>query len=333
MSLPMRDRSQEDVAQPFRAAKIVPRVTVGVVTRNRPASLGECLVSLALLGDALAEVIVVDDTSDAPLESALVDLPAPVASKLRLIRQTGREGYIVARNTIMRTASTDYVLLMDDDAALLSGRTILDAIGLLDAHPRIGAIACAMAERDGSPWHPATQPAPVDYTCYVPTFIGFAHILRRALFVELAGYRESFHFYGEEKDYCLRMLDAGFDIVYMPSARVVHAPDPAGRSQSKYVRYTIRNDCLFALYNEPLPLALVSVPVRLGRYLSMSRGFDDRGGFAWIVRELVRQLPSILGGRRPVSWTTVRQWRRVGRTWPAFPRHHDAERAALGRPA
>jgi GT2 family glycosyltransferase len=176
-----------------------------------------------------------------------------------------------------------------------------------------------MAERDGSPWHPETQAAPVDYTCYVPTFIGFAHILRRRLFVELDGYRESFHFYGEEKDYCLRMLDAGFDIIYMPSARVVHAPDPAGRSQSKYVRYTIRNDCLFALYNEPLPLALLTVPVRLGRYLSMSRGFDDRGGFAWIVRELVRQLPSIIGGRRAVSWTTVRQWRRVGRTWPAFP--------------
>ena len=26
-----------------------------------------------------------------------------------------------------------------------------------------------------------------------------------------------------------------------------------------------------------------------------------------------------LASRRPVSWTTVRRWRRVGRTWPAFP--------------
>ena len=295
------------------------RLTVGIVTKNRPASLGACLASLAVLGDALAEVIVVDDTSDVSLESALVNLPASASKKLRLIRQARHEGYIVARNTIMREAGTDYVLLMDDDAALLSRDSILDALRLLEAHPRVGAIACAMAERDGSPWHPAMQPAPVDYTCYVPTFIGFAHILRRRLFLELAGYRESFHFYGEEKDYCLRMLDAGFDIIYMPSARVVHAPDPAGRSQSKYVRYTIRNDCMFALYNEPLPLALVSVPIRLWRYLSMSRGFDDRGGFVWIVRELVRQLPAILGSRRPVSWTTVRLWRRVGRTWPAFP--------------
>jgi GT2 family glycosyltransferase len=115
------------------------------------------------------------------------------------------------------------------------------------------------------------------------------------------------------------MLDAGYDIIYIPSARVIHAPDPSGRSRSKYVRYAIRNDCLFALYNEPLPLALLTVPIRLGRYLSMSRGVDDRGGFTWIVRELVKQLPAVAGGRRPVSWNTVRQWRRVGRTWPAFP--------------
>jgi GT2 family glycosyltransferase len=245
-----------------------------------------------------------------------VNLPAAVAAKLRVIRQTEHEGYIVARNTIMRTASTDYVLLMDDDAALLSGDTILDALGVLDAHPRIGAIACAMAERDGSPWQPAMQPAPVDYPCHVPAFIGFAHILRRALFTELGGYRESLHSYGEEKDYCLRMLDAGFDSVYLPNARVVHAPDPAGRSQSKYVRYTIRNDCLFALYNEPLPLPLLSVPLRLLRYLRMAR--NDRGGFGWIMSALVRRLPSIWRERRPVKWSTLRRWRSLRKTWPVW---------------
>jgi len=300
-----------------------PRLTIGVVTRNRPVSLGECLRSLAALGDALAEVIVVDDTSDVGIDSAFAGLPPAVADRLRLIRQHANEGYIVARNRTMREASTDYVMLMDDDAALIEGGAIRDALQLLDEHPRVGAIACAMAERDGSPWHPATQAAPVDYTCRVPTYIGFAHILRRRLFVELGGYRESFHFYGEEKDYCLRLLDARFDIVYMPSARVIHAPDPSGRNRSRYVRYVIRNDCLFALHNEPLPLALVTLPVRLGRYRSMTRGFDDKGGFMWIVRELARQLPSIIGSRKPVSWATVRQWRRVGRTWPAFPQRSE----------
>jgi GT2 family glycosyltransferase len=296
-----------------------PRLTVGVVTRNRPQSLHECLKSLAVLGDTLAEVIVVDDTSDVPFETAFDDLPPPVLEKLRTIRQLHLEGCIVARNTMMREANTGYVMLLDDDAALIDAAPIVDALRLLDRHPDVAGVACAMAERDGSPWHPSTQPAPVDYTCHVPTFIGFAHILRRELFLALAGYRESFHFYGEEKDYCLRALDAGFKIVYMPSARVVHSPDPSGRDRSKYLRYVIRNDCLFALHNEPLPLALATVPVRLGRYFKMARGVSDPGGFTWIVRNIVMQLPAIFTRRRPVSWTTLRQWRRVGRTWPAFP--------------
>jgi len=291
------------------------RVTVGVVTRNRPDSLRACLESLAILGSLLAEVIVVDDTSDVDIASAF---DVSIASMVRLIQQTAREGYIVARNRIMREAQTEAVLLMDDDAALIDRESIATALALLDARPRVGAVAFAMAERDGSAWGRQMQPAPVDYACYVPTFIGFAHLLRRSLFVRLAGYRESFHFYGEEKDYCLRAADAGYDVVYLPHARVIHTPDPSGRNASKYVRYTIRNDCLFALYNEPFPLPFVSVPIRLMRYFAMSRNIDDRGGFAWIVSELSRQLPRIIAERRPVKWATMRRWRLVSRTRPAL---------------
>ena len=292
------------------------RVTVGIVTRNRPESLARCLESLTALDDRLADVIVVDDAGDVPLEAAIARAPA---GHVRLIRQEGSHGPIVARNTIMREASTDAVLLMDDDAALLPGSGIEEALRVFDAHPRIGSVACAMAEVDGSAWHASMQPAPVDYTCYVTAYIGFAHVIRRSVFLALGGYRESFHFYGEEKDLCLRMLQAGYDVVYTPQARVIHTPDPSGRNRSRYLRYAIRNDCLFALYNEPWPMVCASVPVRLARYFSMSPGLDDRfTGFGWIVGELVRQLPRVLAERRPVSWATMRQWRRLSRTWPAF---------------
>lgn len=289
-------------------------LTIGIVTHNRAESLRTCLASLAAVAERLAEVIVVDDTGDVPLEGALGAAPVPV----RLIRQSGGEGYIVARNRIVREAATEAVLLMDDDAALIDGASIETALALFDSNPAVAAIAFSMADRDGSAWHPTMQPAPVDYACYVGSFIGFAHLLRRSLFLRLSGYREAFHFYGEEKDYCLRAAAAGFDVVYLPQARVMHAPDPTGRDAVKYARYTIRNDCLFALYNEPLPLPLVSVPIRLARYSAMSRGLADRGGFAWILKELARLLPRVVAERRPVSWTALRRWRRVARTWPAF---------------
>jgi GT2 family glycosyltransferase len=295
-------------------------VTLGIATKNRPDSLRKCLASLELLGDSLAEIIVVDDTSDVPVADALEQMPPGVAGKLRLIRQGQHEGNIVARNRIVREASTDCVLLMDDDAWLLDASGVLDGMALLTAHARVGAVAFAMAEADGSPWPSRMQPAPVAYTCYVPCFIGFAHLLRRDIFLQLGGYRESFHFYGEEKDYCLRLLEAGLDVVYMPLARVVHASDIAGRSHSKYVRHAIRNDCLGALYNEPFPLPLVSVPIRLRRYVRMRGSDPDPGGLLWIVRDLVKRLPAALRERRPVRWATLRRWRRLRREWPEYRR-------------
>src|SRR5437867_7546829 len=104
------------------------RLTVGIVTKNRPDSLRNCLLSLALVGDSLAEVIIVDDTSETPLEAVLRESPPAIAAKLRLLRQTAHEGYIVARNRIMREASSDYVLLLDDDAWLLDGACIREAL-------------------------------------------------------------------------------------------------------------------------------------------------------------------------------------------------------------
>src|SRR6267378_1094218 len=88
------------------------RLSVGITTRNRRQSLLRCLASLNLLGDLLTEVIVVDDSSDVPVADSLTDLEPSIAAKTRIVRQTGSEGYIVARNTIMRIAANEYVLLL-----------------------------------------------------------------------------------------------------------------------------------------------------------------------------------------------------------------------------
>ena len=293
-------------------------ITVGIVTRNRPEMLRKCLASLALIGDLLAEVIVVDDTSDVPAAETLAGLPEAVAARLRVVRQTAREGYIVARNRIVREASTDYVLLMDDDAWLIEDAGVREAVRVLEGSPSVGAVAFAMATRDGSPWDARMQPAPVAYPCAVPSFIGFAHVLRRSVFVELGGYREAFHAYGEEKEYCLRLLSANLRVVYLPHARVVHAPAAAERNYSRYLRHTIRNDCLAAIYNEPLPLPIVEIPLRLFRYFRMRGDSGDPGGLRWILGSLWSGRTSALALRKPVSWSTMLEWRRLRRTPPRF---------------
>jgi GT2 family glycosyltransferase len=296
------------------------RLTVGIATRDRPRSLVRCLNSIQLIDEFVSEVIVVDDSSDPPVAPALGEVVGPIAVKLRFVEQPGRQGPIVARNTMVRLASNDCVLLLDDDAYLIDGAALVRAVKLFLGDERIGALACAQAEADGSPWPAAMQPSPVDYPCYVAAYIGFAHLLRRRVFLELGGYQEAFHFYGEEKDYCLRLLNAGYDVVYLPDTRVAHVPDPSGRSHSRYLRYVVRNDCLSALYNEPLPMLLMTVPLRLARYLAMRRHgrVKDPGGLRWVAGELWSALPRLWRDRRPMRWASIRRWRRLSRAWPPF---------------
>jgi len=300
------------------------RLSVGVATRNRPESLARCIVSLAVLSDLVTDIIVIDDSSDRPIRPALDRLPANLREKLTFISQPDQQGPIVARNTMVGLAKNEIVLLLDDDALILDDRGIRRALDLICQHENIGAVACAMAHADGSPWPSSMQPSPASYLSYVPAYIGFAHLLRRDLFLMLGRYRTLFYFYGEEKDYCLRLLNAGYDVVYDPDALVAHLVDPSGRNQARYLRYVVRNDCLYSLYNEPLPLVLATIPVRLYRYVKMSRhgNVQDPEGFRWIVKELLASMPKVVRDRKPVRWASVRRWRWLRRASPAFRAEH-----------
>ena len=288
-------------------------ISIGITTRDRSASLGRCLASIAaVLGDG-HDVMVFDDASEVPAAEQMAR--AALALPVRYIRDERRPGYIVGRNQMVAQARHPFVLLLDDDTVVLDAGALAAAADVLEADATVAAIAFAQAEADGRPWPERMQPGRGHAPCYVPSYIGFAHLLRRDLFLALGGYRERFVFYGEEKDFCLRLLAAGHRVVYLPGARIAHVPDPGGRVHSRYVRYVIRNDFLQSLYNEPWTMVAGAIPVRLRRYRRMAAGIDggDAGGLTWILGEVARALPAVWRERRAVSWSTIRQWRRMNR--------------------
>lgn len=286
-------------------------LTVGITTRDRPASLARAIASLACIAHLDPEVLVFDDASAVPVSASAPDR-AP-AAPLRVIRSDTPAGYIVGRNRMVREAGRPFVLLMDDDAALVDGNAIERAIAALERDPALGAIAFAQAEVDGRPWDERMQPGRGEAAVCVPSFIGFAHLLRRDLFLALGGYRERFVFYGEEKEYCFRLLSAGYRTLYLPDARVVHNIEPAGRSGPRYLRYVTRNDCLNAMYNEPLHRLAWVLPARLALYFRMRRAWSiaDPWGWAWVLRELAVNAAPVMRDRHPVSRVTRREWRRM----------------------
>ena len=287
------------------------RLTVGITTRDRPDALKRCLQSLQSLSALQPEVIVFDDASARPIANQINEWNLPLS--VRCIRDDRAPGYIAGRNHLVREAAAPVVLLMDDDAAVLDGGAMKRAVEILEADTTVSAIAFAQCDLAGKPWDEGMQPARSRVACRVAAFIGFAHVVRREVFLKLGGYRESFEFYGEEKDFCLRLIEAGYQTVYLPDALVIHEPDPTGRSQQRYLRYVTRNDCLTALYNEPLSRLTWLLPARFALYFRMRRAWqvDDPWGWAWMLRELATHATTVLRDRAPVSHETIATWKRL----------------------
>ncbi len=303
----------------------IPVLTICIATRNRHDCLIQCLQSLSLLGDLQFEVIVVDDASDPPVAIEIAKKVEPeLAQKIEIIRYEDNKGYIPARNEMVRRAKAPYILSLDDDAKLFDAESIYRCVEILKKDPKVGAVALSQANEDGTLLANYMQPAPILHDCYAQSFYGYGHLLRRDLFLNLGGYKEIFWFYGEEAEYCKRLLNRGFFVIYIPEARVIHSHSPSGRKELTRLRYGCRNKCFDAIYNEPLFMMVVSIPLRIINYIRWRKvpckhyNFSDAGGVRWLLKELLMKFPELWRERRPLKWATYSKWQKIRQEWPAY---------------
>lgn len=297
-------------------------LTIGICTRNRRGALLRCLRSLRHAEPVTEGVVVVDDGSDAPLEADVrAALGADAPPRMTWVRFPAQAGLSAGRNRIASEARTPWILYLDDDAVLLSPHAVRAGMAVLERDPSVAAVAYPQSDAEGTLLPPGAQPSAATGPALVRSFIGFAHLVRRSALLAAGGYREVLEINGEERELSLRLLDAGHRIVYLPQEPIAHLADSAGRDLRHYLFQTVRNDVLAALLNEPLPLAMATVPVRLWRYFPMRKGWgaDDPGGFRRILGAVAGALPRVRRERRAVRWATVRAWRRLGESPPYHP--------------
>ncbi len=286
----------------------MPVATVVISTKNRCDELVETVRS-ALNQSVPVEVLVVDDGStDGTSEIIRTQFPT-----VRLEQSPKSMGYIVQRNRAARLASSSIIFSLDDDACFASSDTVAQTLRQFD-HPRIGAVAIPYIEPRKS--NIVLQRAPDPGVIFITdTFVGTAYALRRDVFLDLSGYRERLFHQGEESDYCIRMLDAGY-LVRLGTADPIHHMESPKRDKSRMDYYGRRNDILFAWHNVPLPYAPVHLlgttanglmtAIRQRRFKHMVRGLGN--GYVDAVR--------LWNDRRPVSTSTYRLFRRIKKSGP-----------------
>ncbi|MGW0497514.1 glycosyltransferase family 2 protein [Streptomyces sp. NPDC003007] len=268
-----------------------PRITVAVITRDRPASLLRTLDALAALPER-PPVIVVDNSRDDTTGRAVRGHPAVT----RLLRPAANTG-AVGRNLAARQARTPYVAFSDDDS-WWAPSSLGRAADLLDRHPRLGLLAArTLVGEEGAedPLNAVLADSPLPGEPDLPGrpvlgFLGCASVVRREAFLDAGGFHPLLFFGGEETLLAYDLAAGGWGVVYEPSLCACHHPGDHGRGgRSALVR---RNHVLTTCLRRPWPVAL-----RAGADLALAAA-RDRPGARRALRETLERLPAALARRR-----------------------------------
>ena len=227
-----------------------PDLSIVIVNYNTRQLLDDCLASI-FAAEAPAgglEIIVVDNASRDGSQ-ALVREKYPV---VQLIASEVNRGFSAANNLGMDVANGRTILFLNSDTRL-EPDALVKPLAYLDQQPKVGALTVRLiyptGERD--PDNHRGFPTPWNAICHFsglsklfpndPRFNGYFQsyknmqethpvdviagsymLMPMALCRELGGWDETYFFYGEDIDFCYRIREAGYQIIYYPHVEVLH---------------------------------------------------------------------------------------------------------------
>ncbi len=214
-----------------------PDVSIILVLHNQAELTFGCLSAIVeTLGQAAfgVEIIIADNASTDATTELLGRLDGAVIQ-----RHTANLHFLKAVNLAAKSVRGKNILLLNNDAQLLPG-ALASALRTLQSADNIGAVggriilpdgtlqeagsiiwkdgACSGYARGEDPNGPDVMfQRDVDYCS------GAFLLTRTALFAEMGGFDERFApAYYEETDYCVRLWEAGYRVVYDPDAAIIH---------------------------------------------------------------------------------------------------------------
>jgi GT2 family glycosyltransferase len=234
-------------------------LSIVIVSWNVRDLLRQCLHSvLANLQTCRLEVIVVDNVStDGSAKMVRAEFP-----NVHLIVNAENRGFPAANNQGLAIAEGRYTLILNPDTEIV-GDALATMVAYADAHPDVGVVGPQLLNEDRSvqssrrrfptlatalfesTWLQACAPRrlleryyvhdqPDDVTLDVDWIKGAAVMARREAIEQVGPMDEGYFMYSEELDWCKRFKDAGWRVVYLPPAQIIHY---GGKSSDQVVTW------------------------------------------------------------------------------------------------
>ena len=226
-----------------------PHLAIIVVNWNGGGFLQRSLESVAQFPPQLDyEIVVVDNASTDGSREWLASL----GDRIRLITNTENVGFGRANNQAFAVTEAPLLFLLNSDAELQDG-SIDKLVDTLCEDERIGVVGPRLINSDGtlqpSVWRNPLTPLEMITTAFslykliprrmrgdlllgfhwdhaerrrAPMLSGAALLVRRKVIESVGGFDESFHMYGEDNEWAMRIVRGGWWMLFEPGATVMH---------------------------------------------------------------------------------------------------------------
>lgn len=219
-----------------------PSVSIIVPNKDKADLLLACVTSILEKSTYDAyEVLIVENNSE---ESETFELYRRLQedSRVRVIVWSGEFNFSKIVNYAVAQTQSDYLLLLNNDTEVISPDFIETMLGYCQ-DDSVGVVGCKLLYQDRTVQHGGVVMGPFrsaghlftslaeddsGYFCRavlpqdLSAVTGACQLIRRSIFDEVGGYSEEFVVGLNDVDFCLKIREAGYRVVYTPYAQLFH---------------------------------------------------------------------------------------------------------------
>ena len=301
----------------------VPDLSIIIVSWNVRELLQNCLHSVLAQQELVQrplrlQIIVVDSASSDGSQAML----AEQFPQVELIACSENVGFPRGNNMGLERANGRYILLLNPDTVVHQD-ALAKMVTYLEENPQVGVVGAQLLNADGtvqssrrrfptlwtaffeSTWlQPHAPQAVLDHyyvrdvadgeTAVVDWVMGACLMTRQDVVTQVGGLDEAYFMYSEELDYCRRIKQAGWQVVYYPPAKVTHF---LGKSSEqavthRHINFNQAKLRYFRKYHGRLAAGILRL------FLLKSYGWQ-------LILEAIK---GAVGHKRPLRWQRVKAY-------------------------